>query len=478
MVSAPMPIPFPLMRLVALLLLCLLPAGCVRVGTLQGSLPAPALTLASTQPQVSVVLTAREPTAPQVRLTWAAIDLGDGEQWVSLLRQPRTSSSRQAATGLLLDRVQVPTGQYGRIRYQLSQAFVDQGGHETRLTLPAQAVEYPLPHPLTLEEGDSLSLFLEWEVTASVAKAPAFSPTITPRSAQLPLATELAYVSCPEIDTVYIIRTDQNRICGSWGIPGRPTYLHAVKERNSLYVLAADQAVIKVVELSSGRLRDRIRIPMAVKPSFMALDQEGRNAYLLDQATDTVFRVDLGSGSLAAQGRFGERMDFAVFVEEVQLLAVSSARAQQVLLLDPLTLKVRQTVAVGSNPQGVLGYGQDLYVAEGRSNTVSVHHGNTGASQRQTVGLGPSRLLAHGRTIFVANSVGGTIAILSPGQLTVQKELQVGGTPGEMALSTERNWLYVNDGQGNGVVVLDLTSHRVAARIDLQAQPLDIAVVP
>jgi hypothetical protein len=109
---------------------------------------------------------------------------------------------------------------------------------------------------------------------------------------------------------------------------------------------------------------------------------------------------------------------------------------------------------------------------------VSVHHGNTGASQRQTVGLGPSRLLAHGRTIFVANSVGGTLAILSPGQLTMQKELQVGGTPGEMALSTERNWLYANDGRGNGVVVLDLTSHRVAARIDLQAQPLDIEVVP
>lgn len=478
MASTPMSSPLAMARLAPLLFFWCLLTACVQVGGWHGSDAEPAMLRAPRQPQLSLLLTGKDRAAPLVRLRWASIEINDGEQWVSLLRQPRTTSSSQAEMGLLLDRVQVPPGQYGRIRYRLSQALFVQDGREIQLDCPLHDVEYPLPQPLTLAEGDSRSLLLNWEVTASLAKAPLFTPAITPMAQQLPLATELAYVSCPQIDTVYIINTEQNRICGSWGIPGRPTYLRAVKGRNALYVLAADQAVIKVVELSSGRLKDRIRIPMALKPSFMALDRQGENAYLLDQATDTVYRVDLDSGSLAAQSRVGQQLSFAVFLDETQLLAISSPRSQQVLLLDPLTLSVRQRLTVGSDPQGIVGYGQDLYVAEGRANTVTLVHGNTGSVQRLNVGLGPARLLAHGHTIYVANSGGGTIAVLNPGQLAVRHELRVGGTPGEMAVSTERNWLYVNNGQANEVEVLDLTSHRLAARIDMQAQPLDIEVVP
>jgi DNA-binding beta-propeller fold protein YncE len=466
-----------LVAVLFMMALCL--GACVQIGNHRDHEPVSSKTLSSAQPQISLFLTgsAREAVIPKVRVTVSALEIFDGGQWVSLLRQPQTISATQAGMGVLMDRVQVPTGQYSRLRYQISQAVMARDGHETMLQLPPQPVEYPLPRPVTLVDGDSLSLFLNWDWAASLARAPLFTPAITPAAQKIPLTTELAFVSCPEINTVYIIRTDQNRVCGSWGIPGRPTYLHAVKEQNRLYCLASDQAVIKVLELSSGRLQDQIRIPMAVKPSFMALDRAGKNAYLLDQATATVYRVDLGSGSLAAQGRVGGEMDFAVFLDDEQLLAVSSERSHQVLLLDPVTLEVRQTVTVGSNPQGVLGYDHDLYVAEGRANTVSVHKADNGPIVRQTVGRGPTRLLAHDRTIFVANSRGGTITILLPGVLTVQKEVPIAGTPGEMALSPGRNWLYVTDTQGGGVVVLDLTSHRLAARIDLHTRPLDIEVI-
>ena len=452
--------------------------GCVKFGNQQTHDITLSPVLTSSNPQISLFMVSRaEQEAPQVRLTVAAIELLEGGQWVSLLRQPMTISSAQAAKGIMLDRVQVSAGQYDRIRYQLSQVVMERDGLETNLQLPPQPIEYPMDPSLTLQQGDSISLFLNWEVPSSLAKAPLFSPAITPMVQHIPLATELAFVSCPEINTVYIIRTDQNRICGSWGIPGRPTYLHSVKERNLLYLLAIDLAVIKVVELSTGKLLDQIRIPMAVKPSYMVVDREGRNAYLLDQATDTLYRVDLRSGSLAAQGRQGGQLGFVTFLDDEQRLAVASKRSQQVLLLDPGTLQVRQTIPVGSDPQGIHSDGQDLFVAEGRGNTVSVYHAGSGTTQRQTVGHGPSRLLLHNRTLYVANTQGGSLSILLPEQLTVVKNIPLGGTPGEMDISLGRNWLYVTDAQGQGVAILDLTNHRLAGKIDLKAQPLDIEVI-
>jgi len=471
----------PSLRLsVVFVLLALAAAACVKVGTLRGGEQEPATTasLPSSKPQVSLCLSSVGGSkGHRVRAVLDAVDLSDGGQWISLLKQPLTITSGQAEAGVLLDRVQVPEGQYQRIRYQISQAIADQDGREITLQPPSQPVEYPLVKPLSLSSGDSVSLFLSWDIAASLSQAPKFAVTFSASAQRIPLTTELAFVSCPEINTVYLIRTDQNRICGSWGIPGRPTSMHADKATNTLYVLAADQSAIVAIELSSGKIRDRIRMPIVARPSFMTIDPEGRNAYLVEQATGMAYRVDLGSGSLAAQVRVGERLDYCEFLNESATLAVASSQGQKVVLLDPTTLRIRQSVAVGNAPQGVAEYGGALYVAENRANTVGLYHLGSGMSLRQQVGQGPSRILVHERTLFVANSLGGSITILRPEQLTVVKVVAIGGSPGEMAVSAARNWLYVADATGNGVTVIDLSSQRRVEGIDLKARPFDIEVI-
>lgn len=454
-------------------------AACVKVGTQQGGHELMTTTsLSSSQPQVSLCLSSSEGGAGHhVRVGMDSIEVFDGGQWVSLISQPLTFTSEQAARGILLDRVQVPEGQYQRVRFRITQAVIEQDGHQSVLQLPSQPVEYSLAKPLSLDKGSSVTVFLHWDIAASLSKAPQFVPTFGVSEQHIPLTTELAFVSCPEINTVYVIRTDQNRICGSWGISGYPTSIHASKAGNMLYVLASDQAAIVAVELSSGNVRDRIRIPMATRPSFMTIDSDGRNAYLVDQASGMVFRVDLDTGSLAAQVRLGEGLDYCVFLDENKILAVSSSQSQKVVLLDPVTLRVQQSIAVGNNPVGVAGYDGNLYVAESRANTVGRYSTSRGVSLRQHVGLGPSRILVHERSLFVANSQGGSISMLRPEQLTVVKEIVTGGSPGEMAVSVARNWLYAADASANAVTVIDLSRQRLGLGIDLKAKPFDIAVI-
>ena len=467
------------LSLLSVLLLITL-TSCVTVGTQRGGEQGLIATtsLSSSQPQVSLCLISSGGDQNyQVRVDMEAIEVSAGGQWVSLLSQPLTLTSKQASRGALLDRVQAPVGQYQRVRFRITQVVVEQDGRETTLLPPSQPVEYPLAKVVSLEEGDSVTLFLHWDIAASVIKAPQFIPAFGVSEQHIPLTTELAFVSCPEINTVYIIRTDQNRICGSWGIFGAPTSLHASKAGNILYVLAEDQATIVAVELSSGKVRDRIRIPMATRPSLMTIDSAGRNAYLVDQATGMVFRVDLDTGSLAAQIRLGDRLDYCVFLEESQIVAVSSSQSQKVVLLDPMTLQVRQSIAVGTNPEGIAEYDGNLYIAESRANTVGMYSMGSGASLRQHVGLGPSRILFHERSLFVANSQGGSVSVLRPDQLTVVKEIATGGSPGEMAISFARNWLYAVDGSANLVTVIDLSTQKLESEIDLRAKPFDIVVI-
>ena len=432
----------------------------------------------SSQPQVSVCLSGVASGGNRrVRVELEEIEVSAGGPWVSLLKQPMTVSSEQAAKGMLLDRAQVAAGQYQRVRYRIGKAVIEQDGGETVLRTPAQPVEYPLAKPLTLENGDSVCVFVHWDLTASLRKAPDFLAAFTLTEQRIPLTTELAFVTCPEINTVYIIRTDQNRICGAWGLAGRPTSIHASKVENTLYALVEEQAVIVAMELSNGKVRDRIRIPMAVRPSFMAVDEDGRNAFVIEQSTGMVYRVDLGTGSLAAQVRLGERPDYCVFWGEGKVLAVSSSQSQKVVLLDPSSLRVRQSIAVGNAPEGVAGYAGTLYVAEGRANTVGMYHVGGETVMRQYVGQGPSRILVHDRMLFVANAQGGSIGMVRPEQLAVVRDVPTGGAPGEMAVSASRNWLYAVDTKGSGLIVLDLSSQKLGAGIDLKARPFDVAVI-
>ncbi len=468
------------------LALLLLLTGCIQVGDFR-SQPSEAPkardeTQASSRPQITLFL--NDTDAGQTRAgveTRAELQSAEvlcAGRWTPLLAKPLAISSTQAAQGVLLGHGEVQAGICSAVRCRFDSVTLVEGGRRTALRVLAPETEFPLAKGVELREGDSVSFFLRWDVSASLAKSPDFIPAMRLTKQQVPLTSGLALASCPTLNTIYLIRTDQNRVCGSWGVPGRPTYLKAFKDRDLLYVLARDQGTIDVLSLSTGQIRDRFRVPLAADLSFMTIDQAGGNAFLLDRKTEAIYRLRLDSGSLAAQGRIGVRPDFAALLDDLGRLAVSSELSPDIFLLDPESLQVRQTIPAGGGPSGIISYQQRLYLAEAKAGSVGGIDLGGGAPLTQPVGLGPTRLLAYDRTIYAANTEGGSITALLPGQLTVMREIQVGGGPAEMAVSAEHNWLYANDIRGDGVVAVSITDRKLAARIELPARPLGLEVIP
>jgi len=416
-----------------------------------------------------------------IRLEIANLEILVDGAWLPVAAGSRELDSKKIAdTQLFLGGRAVPPGICQGLRFTVTKGSVlrDTGKYES-VSLEPFAVNLELPSPLSLAPNDSRSLFLAWDVQDTLDRE-GLRPvmTIAPQIKQI--LADLVYAACPDIDTIFVIRSDKNWVADSFGVKGRPTYLamDPDPDRRRLFVLARGESAIKVVELSSQRVIDSFHLSLTDIPDFMTISSDGRWAYVLEERGGYLSRIDLISGGIAARVRIGQRPQYASYLAEQQLLAVSSTLSQKVLLLHPLELSEVRTILVGNAPQGLVVAGNQLYVAETGEHTVSVFDLATNRSRiRLDVGFGPRRLLDTGSSIYVSNYESGSLSVLLPEMPGVVREVHGLGRPLEMIFDQDRRLIYVGEEQAAGLAVIDSVSNELVGRIPLGARPSGLAIL-
>ncbi len=433
--------------------------------------------------RLSLFLNLKDLKGPHVWMRIQSIDaLSDGI-WYPVTTTPIDVGSSDIKTGqMFLARSIMPPGYYSRIRFHLGKAYMEKEDADRPffLSLDRPAVEVGLVDAIRVEKGDSQSLFFTWDTGASLVNKAYFRPVIRVAPKLKHLVADLAYVACPDIDTVYVIRTDKNWVYDSFGVAGNPIYLvkdpKAPKER--LYVLTAGDSGIKLVSPSANRLVATYRIPLTSRPVFMEISPDGRWGYIIDKQGGYLIRMDMRSGNLEARVRLGYEPGYIIYLEKYDLLAVSLALSQSVVLLDPMSLSQVYAIPTGNRPEGLLALGDTLYVAERDSNSVLVFDlENHQVKRRISVGFSPRRLLYTDGLIYVSNYGSASISVLQPGQLGVARNIRVLGRPFEMASASNNNWIYVGNEKNGEITVLDPTSNKVAGHIVFGARPLGMVVI-
>jgi DNA-binding beta-propeller fold protein YncE len=339
-------------------------------------------------------------------------------------------------------------------------------------------VAFDLPSPLRLEEGDSRSLFVTWDVQATL-EGEGLRPAMTIAPQLRQLLADLVYAACPDIDTIFVIRSDRNWVADSFGIRGNPNYLAIDPGRQRLYVLAPRESAIKVVDLSSQRVVDFFHLPIPDPPTYMTISPDGMWAYVLEERSSHLSRIDLATGRSAARVRLEYRPQYALYIAERNHLAVSLGLTQTVSLLHPMELTEVSRVITGDSPRGLLFSHNQLYVAESGDHTVSIMDLATPRSLRRLdVGFGPRRLLGTENFIYVSNYDGDSLSVLVPGQLGVVRDIPGLARPLEMAFDQVRRQLFVGEEGAAGLAVIDTTSNLLLRRITLGARPAGLAVLP
>lgn len=457
-----------------------LPAGCNPTGSGSSTgFSAPALIIDSGTTRLSLFINLKKPFTTNIWIKLKSVELFTDGNWVPFLDGPLELDTASIGNGqAYLGRKIILPGHYERIRFNVEKAAIRQNGEMVRLAMNTPLVEILMPAGITIKKEASESLFVVWDVDASLPRPALLTPVMTAAPQAIPLTKDLAYAACPDIDTIYLIRTDKNWVSGSIGVPGRPTYLAIDSVHNRLYVLLEGKTAINVLELTSNATIDTIHIPLPITPTFMTVSPDGLFAYVLDEHLNSLVRMDLTTGMLDADATIGEKPQFALYLQDHEQLAVSSGNSQTIFLVDHELLTVQEEIEVGIAPQGLLLWENLLYIAETGSNTVTLYDlYSRQIIDRRHIGLAPRRIHESNGQIYVANFGDRSISILMAGQTNIAKEIALEHPPLEMASSTIRQWLYIGNGKRGGLSVIDLSANRLIGHIDFGAVPVGVAAL-
>lgn len=426
--------------------------------------------------RLSLFLNLKDARGKALQMTIEAIEILDAQgRWLPLLEQPLAIDSGQIPGGqIFLGRAPIAIGYYNKIRIRTASTPL--------ASVPwTSETKLDIHRPLFVAQGDSHSIFLGWDVAASLGGPKKDGPVLSILPRLKKLLVGVAYVACPAIDTVYMICTDKNWVCDSLGVKGGPGYLSLdpISPRASLYALSENQKGIKRLGPASNRVEADYPLTMLGPGLHFAIGPDGTWAYVIDSRRGNIFKVNLHSGAVVQRRRLGFGPSYILYLKRQGLLAVTLGQSQSVVLLDPLSLNQVQTISTASKPEGLLLVKDHLlYIAESGANTVQIYDLERNQSpKRISVGLSPRRLLLSKGHIYVTNKDSQSLSLLNPGQLGVAKTISLDGAPLELAYSRQDNWLYVGNARLQGLDIIDPLSNKVQGRISLGATPKGLVVL-
>ena len=429
---------------------------------------------------LSVFLNLSDPlTGQEVSIEISSIEVKTDKGWFPLSSKSLAINAKQLGGGqILVARNMVPAEVYGSMRFSVLHASVKRDGKVVGLPMSGSLIEMEFPAGLKFKKDDSHSVFINWDVLASMDDKGMFAAAFKTTMQSIPVISDLIFLACPEIDTIYVMRTDKNWVISSLGVPGQPTYLEIDEEKNRLYALTPADSTIKIIDYITFRIIDEISINLDFEPTYMFFSPTKLQAYVLDKKGKNIAKIDILSGTQVDRVSLSYRPQYGIYLEERNMIALSDIDANKVYLLNPQNLFNVNSFSVGSNPDGLLYWRNLIFVAESGSNTVAAYD-LMDRSQRSRihVGFSPRRLFLKNNQIYITNFSSSSVTVMFPGQFNVSGEISVKGKPFEMAASQSRRWLYVTDSERGGLSVIDPTSNRINGFIDLATLPLGMAVI-
>lgn len=339
--------------------------------------------------------------------------------------------------------------------------------------------ELILQHPIDLEPDSRKVMFIEWNPGKSISNTDQKEASLVAYSGSSSrIATNLVYVACPEIDTIYVVRADKFQVVDAFAVKGKPNYLSVDSDNKRIYVLSENLNKIIPFDIFTLTPGNEIIVSLANLPKFMMVKNSNQIAYVLD-AQGVLTSIDLATGNMVNRNRIGNGPNYICYIPGFNKLAVSSTFDQTVYFVNPDTLAIEDTIALTSPPLGLISWKNYLYIAEGQTNSVSIYDLSSRKILKNVhVGFAPSRFISTSNSVYVSNSGDGTISIIQGEQFSVSKDVTIGKSAREMVVSEKQRLLFVGEGDCLGsLVVVDSTANQIIGRVELGAKPVGIAVL-
>jgi YVTN family beta-propeller protein len=322
------------------------------------------------------------------------------------------------------------------------------------------------------------------------------------------------YVSDERSNEVTVIDGADFTVAGTIPVGKRPRGIHASPDGKSVYVALSGTPIAMPPQLDAHG-----------NPVFKRDDDD--NASNADKAADGIGIIDVAHQRLAGKISAGsDPEEFALSKDGTQIY-VSNEDTKSASVVNIAAAKVEHVIAVGQEPEGVAATPDgkqfyvtcesagDVYVIDTSSYSV-VGHFKVDPRPR-TVAFLPSagvafvpsessgelnvvdskdfksvkvitlpagsrpmgvRVSPDGHRVYVSNGRGGTVSIIDSHSYAVVGSISVGTRPWGMALSPDGKYLFTANGPSDDISVVDLKTNQEIKRVKTGKSPWSLTIVP
>lgn len=325
------------------------------------------------------------------------------------------------------------------------------------------------------------------------------------------------YVSNERSGDVTVINGSDNQVQSTIAVGKRPRGIHASPDGKVIYVALSGTPIAAPPQLDAKG-----------NPVFeKAKDDDDEDSVKADKSADAVGVLDVAQNKLTRRIAAGSDPEEFSLSSDGTKLYVSNEDVKTASVIDIASGKVEHIVSVGQEPEGVVTApdgkrfyvtceaGGDIYAIDTANYSV-VGHFKVNVRPRSMaflpgnqIGFIPSestgelnvidtvnfkvlkiinlppgsrpmsvKISPDGRTLYVSNGRGGTVSVLDSHSYELRSNVKVGVRPWGIALSPDGKFLYTANGPSNDVSVVDIASNKEIGRVKAGAGPWAVAVVP
>jgi YVTN family beta-propeller protein len=325
------------------------------------------------------------------------------------------------------------------------------------------------------------------------------------------------FVSNEKSGDVTVINGGGNQVLATIPVGKRPRGIHASPDGRTVYVALSGTPIAAPPQLDARG-----------NPIFQrGKDDDDDDAVKSDKSADAIGVVDVAQKRLTGKISGGSDPEEFSLSRDGTKLYISNEDVKTASVINIATNKVEHIVVVGQEPEGVATApdgkrfyvtceaGGDVYAID-TATYAAVGHFKVNVRPRSmdflpgtSLGFIPSestgelnvidtaalkvvkvitlppgsrpmsvKVAMSGRKIYVSNGRGGTVSVLDGHTYDLLSTIKVGVRPWGMALSPDGKLLYTANGPSNDVSVVDLEANKEIARVKAGESPWSVAVVP
>jgi YVTN family beta-propeller protein len=310
------------------------------------------------------------------------------------------------------------------------------------------------------------------------------------------------YASDEVGDSIYVIDTRSDSVVDVFYAGQRPRGVRLSSDGKSLIVAVSgsprggpgvDESKlpppdrskdgIAIVDLATKEVR---RLPGGHDPENFDLSRDGKTVYVSNEDAGTATVVDVPSGKIIATVKVGDEPEGVETTPDGSEVWVTSEEKGTVTVVDVATNKAVATIKVAKRPRSVIFTrdGSKAYVPAELDSAVVVVDARSRKVLKKIQIPGPgakpmgSAISPDGKFVYITNGRGKTVSIIDTGADSLLATFEVGERPWGIGVSPDGKHIYTANGPGGNISVIDADAHQVTKRIPAGKSPWGIAVAP